>query len=67
MYGHSKSSWRKASDRTKRDPGLLSGSHIGLPDWCALASAHTRMETAAEKKAIETAKTVKGEQKAKAV
>jgi hypothetical protein len=32
IYGHSKSSWRKASDRTERDPGLLFGSHIGLPD-----------------------------------
>jgi hypothetical protein len=66
MYGHSKSSWGTANDRTERDPGL-SGSNIGLPDWCALASVHTRMGTEAEKKAIETAKTIKRGQKTKAV
>jgi hypothetical protein len=59
-YGHSTSLRREMNDRTKRDPGLPGGSIGCLAGWRALASACLRVETAAEKMAGETAKTIEG-------
>jgi hypothetical protein len=58
MYGHSTSLWREVNDRTKRDPGLPGGSIGCVVGWRASACGCSRVETAAEKMAGETAKTV---------
>jgi hypothetical protein len=60
-YGHSTSLRREVNDRTKRDPGLFGGNVGRVVGWRASASACSRVETAAEKTAGETAKTIEGQ------
>jgi hypothetical protein len=66
MYGSSPSPWREGNDRTGRDPGLSGADIVLAVDGCALVSAGSRVETAAEETASKTTK-ASAERQAKAI